>query len=681
MKKILVAFAAVFAVLGNSLAAEAAKPLRVAVFVGSGARNVGAFRWLQITTCAKDMESIPVDGASVRNGALDGADVLVMPGGWSGGEAETLEADGREKVKDFVRRGGGYIGTCAGCCLAMESHKTHKDMLHMIPYTFGPGGGAADMPIAFNPLAKEMCGIPKKTWKIRYHGGPVPVPSTPVPEADVKVIATYAGDINTMGGPARKSMARQAAVIAGTYGKGRLFVSAVHPESDVNDHEILRCAFKYVSGREVAQWAYPQRKRGQLAVGVMVEDSLGVEMAKLMQLLLVEREFDIDPISAERISEGALRHLDAVLVPNGEKSQSGKKGLYGDNLARTKEFLGRGGRVFAWGTGAEAARKYEPDVTCVVDAEAAVAALRAFAAEPVPPPAALPAKVPHPLTAAIYSDKEGSNGTIERMLYFSPEYNLRILKAADYASEAKAPMAYLDRILTVFREKGIQTPEAAEAQARALAPLTGRATFVAEDRWRADGDAVRARLLAHAGRFRQVYARNCAVRRIERAAAARFLSQTHSYGDALSRFRYGLFVERVTGEKGAQGPAPGDLVAVATFSKARNRTVEGHRIRTHEWVRYASLPGVRVEGGMGKLLDAFVSELHPEHVLTFADLEWSDGRAYRELGFELESRRDPVLFAVNPLTWERTDAKYVPDTTGMLYYQNFGSLKYRKAYI
>ena len=243
-----------------------------------------------------------------------------------------------------------------------------------------------------------------------------------------------------------------------------------------------------------------------------------------------------------------------------------------------------------------------------------------------------------------------------------------------------------------------RTPEAAEAQARALAPLAGRATFVAEDRWRADGDAVRARLLAHAGLFRQVYARNCAVRRIERAAAARFLSQTHSYGDALSRFRYGLFVERVTGEKNGIPSAPpvipseakesvsapilpGDLVAVATFSKARNRTVEGHRIRTHEWVRYASLPGIRVEGGMGKLLDAFVSELHPEHVTTFADLEWSDGRAYRELGFELESRRDPVLFAVNPLTWERTDAKYVPDTTGMLYYQNFGSLKYRKAYI
>jgi hypothetical protein len=234
-------------------------------------------------------------------------------------------------------------------------------------------------------------------------------------------------------------------------------------------------------------------------------------------------------------------------------------------------------------------------------------------------------------------------------------------------------------------------PAAAEAQRASLAPMAGKAVFVTEDRWHAAGETVRLRLLAHCGRFRQVYARNCVVRRIERAVAAAFLTETHSYGDALSRFRYGLFVDRVTGEKGSQpvvrsedkgypGPLPGDLVAVATFSKARNRVIDGRRVRSHEWVRYASLPGVRVEGGMGKLLEAFVSEVHPEDVMTYADLEWSDGRAYRELGFTLAGPRDPVTFAVDPATWERRDVKYVPDTSGMLFYKNFGSLKYRKCY-
>lgn len=223
-------------------------------------------------------------------------------------------------------------------------------------------------------------------------------------------------------------------------------------------------------------------------------------------------------------------------------------------------------------------------------------------------------------------------------------------------------------------------PDAAAERQRVLEPLAGRTVFVVEDRWRSSGDAVRMRLLAHAGRFRQVYARNCSVRRIDRAAAGRFLSLTHSYGDALSRFRYGLFVDRITGEKGSGSPAVGDLVAVATFSKARNRTVDDERVRTHEWVRYASLPGIRVEGGMGKLLDAFVDEIRPAYVSTFADLEWSDGRAYRELGFEAEGRREPVLFAIDPVTWERTDAKYLTDLSGKLFYMNFGSLKYCKRY-
>ena len=109
--------------------------------------------------------------------------------------------------------------------------------------------------------------------------------------------------------------------------------------------------------------------------------------------------------------------------------------------------------------------------------------------------------------------------------------------------------------------------------------------------------------------------------------------------------------------------------------------MDGVRVRSFEWVRYASLPGVRVLGGMGKLLDRFVEEVGPEDVMTYADLEWSDGRAYRELGFRPAGPREPVEFAVDPATWRRMPLKYVPDASGMLFYTNFGSLKYRKNYI
>ncbi|MBO7684005.1 MAG: hypothetical protein J6T51_04695 [Kiritimatiellae bacterium] len=375
---------------GATVAGKNLAPLRVAVYVDKGARNIGVFRWLEIMARAKGVVATPIDSEAVRADALDNADVLVMPGGSSVLESKTLGAEGREKIKAFVKNGGGYVGTCAGCCLLMESSKGHPDMLHMIPFKFGPAGGKAELSISFNRRAEELAGIKMGTTKIRYSGGPVPLPSIPVKDAEVEVVATYNSDINAEGDKERPSMAGQAAAIAGTYGKGRIFVLAVHPESDENDHYVLQGAFRFLTGREIS-WDYPQRKRGQLAVGFMCDDSFGVETARLVQRLVTEGEFDIIPMNRVLVEGGLLRRVDAVLAPTGVVSSKSAAGLYKVNAGRTKEFLARGGRIFAWGTAAEAAKERESGVTCVADAEAAIAALRTFAAEPVPAPQTLPA--------------------------------------------------------------------------------------------------------------------------------------------------------------------------------------------------------------------------------------------------------------------------------------------------
>lgn len=225
-----------------------------------------------------------------------------------------------------------------------------------------------------------------------------------------------------------------------------------------------------------------------------------------------------------------------------------------------------------------------------------------------------------------------------------------------------------------------RTQDEARAQQEALLPLAGHTMFVVEDRWNLQREMMEARLDAHRHRFVQVYARNCEVRRIEKPVASAFLASCHSYGDASCRYRYGLFVRRTTGEKGKTLPA-GTMVAVSEFSSARN-WVKGERtVRSCEWIRYASLPGVRVAGGMGKMLAAFIDEVHPDDVMTYADLEWSDGSAYLDLGFELEGRKDPVMFYIDPADWKRhplkADEKPPVETEGLRYYLNFGSLKYR----
>ncbi|MBQ1842387.1 MAG: hypothetical protein II130_05345, partial [Bacteroidales bacterium] len=155
--------------------------------------------------------------------------------------------------------------------------------------------------------------------------------------------------------------------------------------------------------------------------------------------------------------------------------------------------------------------------------------------------------------------------------------------------------------------------------------------------------------------FRHVFARNCDVVRIDKLTAASFLSDHHSYGFASAKYFYGMTLRRSTGAaESSNRLKPGTLVAVAEFSSPRKWNKDGKNVRSYEWVRYASMSGVRVEGGMGKVMAAFIDEIHPDDIMSYADLEWSDGSVYRTLGFEAESLRDPVDFTIDPHTWLRT---------------------------
>ena len=235
------------------------------------------------------------------------------------------------------------------------------------------------------------------------------------------------------------------------------------------------------------------------------------------------------------------------------------------------------------------------------------------------------------------------------------------------------------------------TPAEAQACAEALQDFIGRRCLaypliITEDRWRTQRTMMESRLLAHLERFIPVYARNCEVRRIEKAEAAAFLADAHSYGDAACRYRYGLFVKR------HNTLIPGTLIAVATFSNARKWQKGEKVIRSYEWPRYASLPGVRVSGGMGKLLKAFIKDVKPDDIMSYADLEWSEGAVYEQLEFVREGRKDPVMFEIDS-QWKRSPVKpgmtntdnkpgmtgpdVIAGLTGNRFYMNFGSNKYR----
>ena len=199
--------------------------------------------------------------------------------------------------------------------------------------------------------------------------------------------------------------------------------------------------------------------------------------------------------------------------------------------------------------------------------------------------------------------------------------------------------------------------------------LPGDKLFLYEDRWWAARELVQARILARLERFRSVFARKCRVLsgrgNPQLAEQVReFLQKHHSYSSAKCRYRYALEHE-------------GEIVAVATFSQGRPmvRKIESPLqnvpkeeqlnanilvFDSYEWVRYASLPGVRVVGGMGKLLNAFIDERltriepgTPLEIMTYSDTEWSNGDVYTKLGFSYAGERPPVEYYVHRQTYAR----------------------------
>lgn len=200
--------------------------------------------------------------------------------------------------------------------------------------------------------------------------------------------------------------------------------------------------------------------------------------------------------------------------------------------------------------------------------------------------------------------------------------------------------------------------------ASALRQEPGRRVFLAQDLWMGRREVAEKRILAQLGRFRSVFARNTEVRRITGPESGTFLSRWHTYGDASARYRYGLF-SRDSG-----------MVAVASFSSPRKWVKDNVVIKSYEWVRYASLPDVRVVGGMGKVLAAFMDEVGPDDIMSYADLEWTDGKTYETLGFVKESFRAPLLFTVDPVTWKRSRAVAEAECGKWMHY-NMGSVKYR----
>lgn len=177
------------------------------------------FEWMGYT-----VELVKAD--YINKEGLGNFSVLCVPGGDMYQYSQDLSSGGKEKIRNFIRDGGGYIGICGGAYFTGEEVIWQGDQLPMTPLGIFPGTTRGPInAIAPYPNC-TMCNIniadsthpitqsePDSAW-ILYCYGPMFLSNE---GADITILGKY-------------EVENQPAMVALEYGEGRVFIIGTHPE-------------------------------------------------------------------------------------------------------------------------------------------------------------------------------------------------------------------------------------------------------------------------------------------------------------------------------------------------------------------------------------------------------------------------------------------------------------------
>ena len=228
-------------------------PFQAGFYCGRGSQGKYSVYWAKILADSPDTELVYLDGEDLRNGMLDGLDILVMPGGTGFGQYDSMQEEGAEAVRRFIRSGGKYFGTCAGLALLLNERKR----VALLPFKRIEGHylrGGGDLEVTFNDKWTKELGLTKANWTISFHDGPIVVPADDVTDVKAETMAVGLNAIDEHGEmptERRDSMIGTPAFVYAKCGKGEIIACNCHPEGRKATRELISAVFGRLLGRRI----------------------------------------------------------------------------------------------------------------------------------------------------------------------------------------------------------------------------------------------------------------------------------------------------------------------------------------------------------------------------------------------------------------------------------------------
>ena len=226
------------------------KIIRVALFADKGVTIESLPEVLRCLPETEGFVATKISADEIRNRALDQCAVLICPGGSGSGESKTLGKEGRDRIREFVTNGGGFIGICAGAYLASIEYPWSLGLLnaHVVDDAHW-ARGQGNVQLKISPVGQASFGVKKESCTIHFENGPLLGPGEKDDMSDYEVLAAFDSEIAENGAPAGV-MKGTAAIARGTFGKGRVVCFSPHPEKTPGCKVFLQSAVRWAAHRD-----------------------------------------------------------------------------------------------------------------------------------------------------------------------------------------------------------------------------------------------------------------------------------------------------------------------------------------------------------------------------------------------------------------------------------------------
>lgn len=223
---------------------------RVAIYVRNGSTSKGPENLLRFLTHDNGFQARQVRASDIREGALDKFDALVMPGGSGGAQAKDLQQSGKERIRQFVRGGGGYVGICAGAYLA----SSHYDWsLHLINAHVWDRAhwarGDGQVSLLMSDAGRTLLVPGREAVDVYYSQGPLLVPGVSDSLPGYQVLATFGSEVARKGAQPG-AMRGTHAIIRSKFGRGRVICFSPHPEVKNGPNDLMLHGVQWAAGAE-----------------------------------------------------------------------------------------------------------------------------------------------------------------------------------------------------------------------------------------------------------------------------------------------------------------------------------------------------------------------------------------------------------------------------------------------